>query len=73
MKTKTLNGSIVRITSDNDNYTEWLNRDLIVYHSSNFGLGYDSTMYPMMLCELEDSETGFEIPFALYEYEFEVV
>lgn len=73
MKNKTLNGSIVRIISDNENYNEWLDRDLIVRHCSNHGLGYDNCMYPELLCDLEDSETGFELPFALYEYEFEIL
>lgn len=69
---KTLNGTIVRINSDNENYTEWLERDLVVTHSINSGRGYDNSLYPQMLCDLQDAETGFELPFALYEYEFEI-
>ena len=66
-------GSKVRITSDNENYTEWLNRDLKITRLSNKGLGYDKSMYPDMLCELEDCLTGESCPFALYEYEFQTI
>lgn len=70
---KTLNGAIVRIKSDNENYNQYLDRDLIITHSSNKGVGYDDSCYPELLCDLEDAETGFEVPFALYEYEFEII
>lgn len=70
---KTLNGALVRIISDNENYTDWLDRDLIVTHSSSDGLGYDDSCFPELLWDLEDVETGFELPFSLYEYEFEVL
>lgn len=66
-------GKQVRIISDNENYTEWLNRDLTVTFASNKGVGYDNTMYPELLCDLMDSNTGEECPFALYEYEFTVL
>jgi hypothetical protein len=62
---------IVRITSDNENYIDWINRDLVITYASNKGLGYDDTMYPQMLCDFQDADTGEVCPFACYEYEFE--
>ena len=63
----------VRIISDNENYSEWLNRVLTITHADNKGVGYDDSCYPEKLCDLEDAETGEECPFALYEYEFEII
>lgn len=63
----------VRITSDNENYVDWLDRDLKITYASNKGLGYDDSMYPEKLCDLEDFETGESCPFALYEYEFQII
>ncbi len=62
-------GKQVRIISDNENYAEWMNRDLTVVYASNSGCGYDSCMYPELLLDLIDSDTGEECPFALYEWE----
>lgn len=70
---KTLLGKQVRITSDNDNYNDFKGRTLTITLASNSGRGYDQTMYPMQLCDLEDSQTGEPCPFALYEYEFELI
>ncbi len=70
---KGLLNKIVQIISDNENYIDWLNRDLVVTYASNSGNGYDSGMYPEMLCDLKDANTGEECPFALYEYEFRIV
>lgn len=69
----TLVNKTVRITSDNENYTDWLDRDLVITHASNSGRGYDNSMYPQMLCDLMDADSGEPCPFALYEYEFEEV
>lgn len=63
----------VQIISDNENYIDWMDRDLIITHASNSGNGYDSGMYPEMLCDLMDADTGENCPFSLYEYEFELV
>ena len=70
---KSLLGKKVRIISDNENYLEFLNKDLEVTFNSNEGCGYDSVMYPEMLCDFKDVETGEDVPFALYEYEFEII
>lgn len=70
---ETLNGALVRIISDNENYSEWIGRDLLITYSTTNGDGYDSSVYPQLLCDLEDVETGFELPFSLYEWEFEVL
>jgi len=68
-----LKGKYIKIISDNENYTEWLNRKLIITYVSNKGNGYDDAMYPELLCDMQDAETGEECPFALYECEFEVL
>lgn len=65
-------GTKVRIISDNDNYDDYRNMDLIVTKSSNDGLGYDSGMYPEMLMDLETTD-GEPLPFSLYEYEVEEI
>lgn len=64
-------GSKVSIISSNENYSDWVGRKLIVKFASNNGHYYDETMYPEMLCDLEDSKTGEQCPFSLYEYELE--
>ncbi len=64
---------IVRITSDNENYIDWIDRDLVITHASNEGVGYDSGMYPEMLCDFQDVHTGETCPFDCYEYEFEII
>jgi hypothetical protein len=64
-------GTKVKIVSDNENYEDWTDRVLIVTKCSNSGRGYDSGMYPEMLCDLMDVDTGEECPFSLYEYELE--
>ena len=58
-------GKIVRIISDNESYSEWLNRDLKIINAYN-----DFEMYPDKLCHLRDIETGEDCPYSLYEYEF---
>jgi hypothetical protein len=67
-----LKNKIVRIVSDNENYKDWLDRDLRITFANNKGRGYDSSMWPEMLCDLKDDKTGELCPFALYEYEFSV-
>ena len=63
-------GCKVRIVSDNENYSEYLNKTLKITHADNKGLGYDNCCFPESLCDLQDIKTGEIIPFALYEYEF---
>ena len=64
---------IVRIISDNDNYIDYIGKDLVVTHSSNKSLGYDNSLFPMMLLDLDVVDSGKSVPFSLYEYEVEVV
>jgi hypothetical protein len=66
---KTLINKVVKITSDNESYVDWVDRNLVVSYASNSGQGYDASMYPEMLCNLMDADTGESCPFALYEYE----
>jgi hypothetical protein len=73
MKSNKLVGKKAIIISDNDNYTDWLNRRLLITHASNSGNGYDSGLFPEMLCDFKDAETGEFCPFALYEYEFTLI
>ena len=67
-----MKNKIVRIVSDNENYIDWIDRDLRVIYASNKGKYYDGGMYPEMLCELKDDKTGEICPFALYEYEISI-
>ena len=68
-----MKGQTVRIVSDNENYINYLDIDLIVTHASNKGMGYDQNMYPELLCDLKVKGTGKAVPFALYDYELETV
>lgn len=72
MKAKNLIGKKAKIISDNDNYDKYRNETLIVTHASNSGNGYDSGLYPELLCDFKLAN-GKEFPFALYEYEFEII
>ena len=67
-------GEIVRIISDNENYSDYLDIDLVITYCNNDinGMAYDSSMYPEMLCDLETLD-GEEVPFSLYECEFEII
>lgn len=60
------------IISDNDSYDQWKDKTLILTHASNEGRGYDSSVYPEMLCDFR-CEDGSEFPCALYEYEFKLI
>ncbi len=68
-----LKNKVVRIISDNENYVDYLDKDLIIIDAYKEGYFYDSSMNGMYLCDLEVLETGEEVPFALYEYEFTVL
>lgn len=65
-------GKKARIVSDNENYDAFRNKTLIVTYASNNGPAYDSGMFPEMLCDFK-CEDGTEFPFALYEYEFQII
>ena len=69
---KNLIGKKCRIISNNENYIKFIGVNLICTYSSNEGLGYDSSCYPELLCDFKTVD-GKEFPFALYEYEFEVL
>ena len=53
LKTESMVNKIVRIISDNENYIDYIGIDLVVTHSSNKGLGYDNSLFPMMLLDLD--------------------
>jgi len=69
---KKLIGRRAIIISDNENYSDFKDEILLITYASNQGTGYDSTMYPEMLCDFKTIK-GEEIPFALYEYEFQLI
>ena len=63
-------GSRIKITSDNDNYNKYRKKTWKVariYKDDTEHQGYDMGVYPQKLVECDG------LPFALYEYEFEVV
>lgn len=69
---KKLIGKKAKIVSDNDNYDAFREKTLIITHADNKGTGYDSSLYPEMLCDFI-CEDGSAFPFALYEYEFQLI
>jgi len=76
MAKKQLIGKVVRIVSDNENYLEYLDKDLIIVDATNSvreNPFYDDCVNGMYLCELIDADSGESVPYSLYEYEFEVV
>lgn len=66
MANKKLIGKRFKIVSDNDNYDAYRDKILVCTHADNEGPGYDSALYPEMLCDFE-CEDGTEFPFALYD------
>ena len=67
---------VVRIISDNDSYSEYVGKDLIIVDAVNSvreNQFYDYSMNGMYLCDLEVLDSGLSVPFSLYEYEFEEV
>ena len=76
MKLESLINKTVDIISDNKSYLEYLGKDLIIVDATNSSLDnpfYDDCMNGMYLCELIDADSRENIPFALYEYEFEII
>lgn len=67
---KTGDKVMISISNDNDNYDDYRGKILIITELEVGGRGYDSTMYPQALIDLETIE-GEEVPFSLYEYEIE--
>jgi len=70
---KSLIGKKVKITSDNENYEPFIGKILIVTDASIGGRGYDDSMYPEALCSFKLMGSNKEVPFSLYEYEFEII
>ena len=67
---------IVRIVSDNENYIDYIDKELIITDAVNSvreNPFYDYSMNGIYLCDLEVVYTGEVVPFSLYEYEFEEV
>lgn len=68
-------GDKVMIISDNDNYVEYVGKELEIVEASysiEDHQGYDESMEGMGLYDLVD-EDGEDVPFSLYEYELCVV
>ncbi len=65
-------GKRARIVSDNPCYEKYMDKVLIITHGGVGGRGYDTGLYPQELCCFE-TEEGSEVPFSLYEYEFELI
>lgn len=66
----------VKIISDNENYNEYLDKILIVTHvakSIEEHPGYDTGLNGEALCDFKVEKTNDEVPFSLYEYEFQVI
>lgn len=66
-------GKRVVITSDNDNYDDYRDLVLKITHAEVGGRGYDMGVHPDALCSFVVAKTGEEVPYSLYEYEFEIV
>ena len=63
-------GDMIQITSDNPNYTKYHNKVWevsAVYVGVSQHPGYNMRLYPEALVECRG------LPFAVYEYEFEVI
>ena len=69
---RNLIGKKCKIISDNECYSNYLCKELIITDAANEGHYYDSSMYPEMLCDLKTLD-GDYVPFSLYEYEFELL
>lgn len=72
---KSLKGKKARIISDNDNYSDYMDKTLVITHvaySEKEHPGYDSGLAGEALCDFE-TEDGESVPFSLYEYEFKLV
>jgi len=73
MKKNLLNRK-VKITSDNENYTEYMDKTLVITHvaySTADHPGYD-LLVGEALCDFKTID-GKDVPFSLYEYEFKLI
>lgn len=74
MKKNLLNRK-AKITSDNENYTEFMGKKLIITHvaySTSEHPGYDTSLAGEALCDFKTID-GKDVPFSLYEYEFKLI
>ena len=63
-------GDKIRIISDNENYSKFRNKALIISHiaySTKEHPGYDNTVNGQALVDCQG------LPFSLYEYEFKII
>ena len=61
----------VKINSDNENYTEYLQKTLVICYvakNKNDHPGYDSSLSPEYLYDLKTLKNEY-VPFSLYDYE----
>jgi hypothetical protein len=69
-------GTIVRVISDNENYTKF-NKKLLevthIAHNTKEHPGYDNSVYPKALCDFVEYKSRKKVPCSLYEYEFEII
>lgn len=63
---------IIHPNNDNESYSDYKDKVLVITHADNKGIGYDSSLYPEMLCDFK-CDDGTQFPFALYEYEFSII
>jgi hypothetical protein len=74
MRNKLLGRKCV-IVSDNDSYEKYIGKKLIitnVAYGTNEHPGYDTGLNGQALCDFE-TETGEDVPFSLYEFEFDLI
>ncbi len=72
---KKLMNKLALITSDNDSYDQFRDKFLRithVAHDKNEHPGYDDSMNGQALCDFVVEGTNENVPFSLYEYEFEI-
>lgn len=60
------------IKSDNENYSDYIGKELTIVSEQKGGEGYDYSLYPIRLCNLIDSN-GDYIPFSLYDFEIKLI
>jgi hypothetical protein len=61
-------GKVVRITSDNENYTEYLGKEFVIVECYYQEDRDDEPIYDLEFIDVDEV-----FPFSLYEWEFEVV
>lgn len=64
--------AIINPENDNENYAPFKDTILTITWAANSGRGYDESVFPEMLCDFKFID-GAPFPFALYEYEFQLI